>query len=235
MKIFLGLFILILLILPDFINAQANENYISIHLKNETLKNGNLLTVESDYFFDIESGNLVIIGSIPKNHVKISNRLGEVKIYYPNENEVSLKQSQYFSSENELIYYFLSNNYYDLGLTNEGFRVTNTRMDGNHQVVTWAAPITMNVVSTVELVFENGQPVYAAYYNMNGNVIRKIYYYNYEIYRNFMMPMKVTQISYTSAGDSVIQRNTWSSLKVAAIPGSDFFNFKIPADAIITQ
>ncbi|NQU86848.1 MAG: hypothetical protein HQ541_13920 [Mariniphaga sp.] len=235
MKILLRLLFIISLFYPEFISAQVSKNYISAHLKNETYQKRNLLTAESDYFFDVETGTLVVHGLLPKNHIKISNRLGEVKIYYPDENKIALKQSQFYSSENELIYYFLSNNFYDLGLSDEGFKVADTRMDGNYQVVTWTAPIGMNVISKVELVFENGLPVYAAYFNINDNIIRKIYYYNYEIFSNFTMPMKVTQISYISGGDSVIQRNTWSSLKVSAIPNSAFFNFKIPENAIVTQ
>ncbi len=224
-----------LFIVSGIIPARGQTRFIHAHLKNETYQNNKLITVESDYFFDAETGNLVVHSSLPEDHIKISNRLGEVKIFYPASNRVTLKQNQYFSSENELIYYFLSNDYYNLGLSDEGFRVTGTHMDGNYQVVTWTAPVGMKVVSRIELVFENGQPVYAVYYHTNGSIIRKIYYYNYEIFPDFMMPMKVTQISYTPDGDSVIQRNTWSSLTVSAIPDSDYFNFKIPEDAVVSQ
>lgn len=227
--------ILCLFVVTGIHSARGQTRYINAHLKNETFRNRKLITVESDYFFDRETGNLVIHSMLPEEHIKISNRLGEVKIFYPGTNRISLKQNRYFSSENELIWYFLSNNYNDLGLSDEGFRVTGTHMDGSYQVVTWTAPAGMKVVSTVELVFENGQPVYAAYFNTGGDIIRKIYYYNYEIYPGFMMPMKVTQISYTPDGDSVIQRNTWSSLKASAIPDSDYFNFKIPEDAVVIQ
>jgi len=223
----------VLLIVSGTLNAPGQTRFIRAHLKNETYHQGKLIAVESDYFFDAETGNLVVHSMHPEEHIKISNRLGEAKIFYPASNRVSLKQNRYFSSENELIWYFLSNNYHDLGLSDEGFRVTGTHMDGNYQVVTWTAPVGMKVISRVELVFENGQPVYSAYYNTGGEIIRKIYYYQYEIYSDFMMPMKVTQISYTPDGDSIIQRNTWSSLKGSVLPDSDFYHFKIPEDAIV--
>ena len=231
-------FLLILLVifwLPGYIFPQPGMNYIRVHLKNETLQGGKLIIIDYDYYFDAETGTLVVNSLFPENHIKISNRLGEVKIYYTDKNQVSLKQNQFFSSENELIYYFLSNNYYDLGLKDQGFTVTETRMDGNYQVVTWKAPVTIKTIARVELVFENQTPVFAAYYTMQGKIFRKIYYYNYEIFNHFIMPMKVTQISYTPAGDSVIQRNTWSQLKTMTLPDSDYFNFKIPENATIIQ
>ena len=232
MKIFFLFFILASLF-PTPIFPQANSNYVRLHLKNETYQNGRLLLLEADYFFDKETGNLVVKGAVPEEHIKISNRLGEVKVYYPQKNQVIIKQSQYFSSENELVYYFLSNNYYDLGLKNQGFTVSETRMDGNYQVVTWTAPANLTTVEKIELVFDNETPIYAADFNPQGKIVRKIYYYDYNIYSTFMFPSKVTQISYTPNGDSIIQRNTWTQLKTSALPNSDYFNFKIPEDAVV--
>lgn len=234
MKIIFSNIVLILILNSTIVSGQ-NNNYISFHLKNETYQKGRLVVLESDYFFDIEKSELTVHGMSPKNHVKISNRLGEVKIYFPEENLVTLKQDQFFSSENELAYFFLTNNYYDLGLAKEGFAVSDTKMDGEHQIVTWTAPSGLKQVVQVELVFEGDRPVYAAYFNLNRSIIRKIYYYNYEVFGSFIFPMKVTQISYTSEKDSVIQRNTWSDVHVAAIPGSGYFNYKIPDDAKVSQ
>jgi len=233
MKIFY--LFLFAILLPEYIFSQADENYVSLHLKNETYQKGKLLLLESDYFFDKETGNLVVKGILPEKHIKLSNRLGEVKIYYPGKNQVILKQSQYFSSENELIYYFLSNNYYDLGLKKQGFTVSDTRMDGNYQVVTWNAPADVTAVGKVELVFENETPIYAADFDMQGKLVRKIYYYDYKIFSTFIFPAKVTQISYTSDGDSIVQRNTWSQLKTSDLPDSGYFNFKIPEDATVVN
>jgi hypothetical protein len=222
------------LLFSNFVFGQ-NKNYISLHLKNESFQKGRLVTLESDYFFDIEKGELIIHGPTPRNHIKISNRLGEVKIYFPDENKVTLKQDQFFSSENELIYYFLSNNYYDLGLSEEGFSVTDTKMDGKYQIITWTSPAGLKQVAKAELVFENDQPVYAAYFNLKGNIIRKIYYYNYTIFESFILPTKVTQITYLSENDSIIQRNSWTDVKVTSNITSPFFNYKIPENAKISQ
>ena len=231
MKINPALLCFTLLLHPVTNFGQAVKNYVSIHLKNETYQNGRLLTYESDYYFNTETGELVVHGKLPQDHIQITNRLGEVKLYYPQKNSVSLQQNDFYSTQNELIYYFLSNNYYDLGLAGEGFSISDTHMDGEYQVVTWNAPVGMKIVAKVEMVFKNGQPVYAAYFNFNNHIIRKIYYYDYEVYSNFMMPMKITQISYIAGGDSVIRRNTWSALKTSVLPTSDYFNFKIPDDA----
>ena len=216
-------------------HAKGQGRFIRLHLKNETYLKGKLATAEADYYFDSEKGILVMNSTSPEDHIKISNRLGEVKIYYPGENEVSLQQGEYFSSENELIYYFLTNNYFDLGLAKEGYTLSETRMDGSYQVTSWAAPGGHPVVPKVELVFENNQPVYAAYFNAESEIIRKVYYYDYTIFGSFMMPLKVTQITYTAAGDSVIQRNTYSGVKVSSIADSQFYNFEIPEDAKVIR
>jgi hypothetical protein len=228
----------IILIIPLLFLISINlygQDFVSLHLKSETFQKGKLATIESDYYFNNETGELVVHGKFPRNHIKISNRLGEVKTYFPDENLVSLKQNQLYSSDNELISYFLSNNYYDLGLASQGFTASDTRMDGKNRVVTWTSPPGLKQVAKVELVFEDDRPIYAAYFNVNGNIVRKIYYYNYQIFSGFILPTRVSQITYTSEKDSIIQRNTWSDIKLSAVANSLYFGYKIPGDAKVDR
>ena len=213
--------------------GQSPEAYISLHLKNQTYQKGKLMEIDADYYFLRESGELIIHGRSPKEYIKTSNKFGEVKVYFPEDNSVSIKQNELFSSQNELLYYFLSNNYSDLGLSKENYKITDTIMDGKHQVVTWVNKKSDFPLPKIELVFDNDKPIYAAYYNSEDKIVRKIYYYNYEFFQSFMMPKKVTQISYPATGDSVIQRNTYSNLKITSLPSSQYFNFKVPDNAKI--
>jgi hypothetical protein len=229
-----NLFLIFTLLLTSTF-VMYGQNFTSLHLKSETYQQGRLATIESDYYFNNETGELVVHGKFPKNHIKISNRLGEVKTYFPDENLVSLKQNQLYSSENELISYFLSNNYYDLGLSSEGFTVASTKMDGQNRVVTWVSPAGLKQIGKVDLVFEEDRPIYAAYYNSSGKVVRKIYYYNYQVFSNFILPAKVSQITFTSEKDSIIQRNTWSEIKISTVANSSYFGFKIPEDAKVDR
>ena len=89
---------------------------------------------------------------LQKNTSKTSNKFGEVKVYFPEDNSVSIKQNELFSSQNELLYYFLSNNYSDLGLSKENYKITDTKMDGKHQVVTWANKKSDFPLPKIELV-----------------------------------------------------------------------------------
>ena len=215
--------------------GQGPESYISLHLKNQTYQNGKLVELESDYYFDKQNGELIVHGDLPKEFIKKSNKFGEVQIYFPGNNTVSVKQSVLYSSQNELLYYFLSNNFSDLGLSKEGYSIVGTKMDGQYQVVSWQASQPNSPLPKIDLVFENDQPVYAAYFNAQNQVSRKIYYYNYEYFQTFMMPTKVTQITYPVAGDSIVQRNTYSDFKITSLPSSQYFNFKVPEDARILE
>lgn len=227
--------LLTLICVSFFQEAAFSQPFISFHLTNQTYQKGKTYTVESDFYFNRETGSLVVHGNYPRENIKTTNRLGEYKIYFPGDNTVSMGQNNAFSTENEMIWYFLSNNYYDLGLSKEGFTVSGTKMDGNYQVVTWMAPLGLNMISRIELVHENGQPVFAAYYDIKGKVIRRIYYYNYEIFTDFMLPLKVSQITYTPSGDSIVQRNTYSGIKLSNFESTGQFNFKIPEDARVVR
>ncbi len=215
--------------------AQAPDSFVSLHLKNQTYQDGKVLELQSEYFYNVDEGILVVHGFKPREHLKVSNRFGEVKVYFLDDNSVSIQQNPFYSSENELIHYFLTNNFYDLGLSKEGYSISRTKMDGQHQVVTWEKIHEGNPIPKIELVFENDKPIYAAYFNTNGKIVRKVYYYNYQFFRSFMMPQKVTQISYTPKGDSIVQRNTYSDINVVSTPSSQYFNFKIPDDAKILE
>lgn len=215
--------------------GQSPESFISMHLKNQTYKNGKVVEFESDYYFNRENGELIIHGNIPKEYIKKSNRFGEVKVYFPVNNTVSLKQSILYSSQNELLFFFLSNNFFDLGLSKEGYSIANTIMDGAHQIVTWETNKQDSPIPKIELVYDNDKPIYAAYFNSKNEIARKIYYYNYEFFQSFMMPKKVTQISYSTNGDSIVQRNTYSDFKITSLPSSQYFNFKVPENAKILE
>lgn len=211
--------------------GQVNSAYISVSVKNQTLKNGLTNNYKVDYFYDQQQGVLISHYTQPQEFVKITNRKGELKLYFPKENKLSILQDAFFSSENELLFYFVNNQLQDLGLEKEGFYLSDMRTDEEYLVFTWLAPESLKTILKVEVVFEGEKPIYSAYYNRDEKIIRKIYYYEYIQTAHFQMPLKITEISYLNEQDSIIQRMNFSNLNISNTPSSPYFNFKIPENA----
>ncbi|RZT93365.1 hypothetical protein EV201_2526 [Ancylomarina subtilis] len=222
---------LLLILLPSISFSQKSSNYISYSMDNQTYKKGLLTKAHAEFFYDNERGILVSAYSIPNEFVKVSNRKGELKLYVPKSNTVTYTQDNTLSTENELIYYFANNRQQDLGLEKEGFTMVDSRLDGQYLIFVWEAPETMKTVKKVEVVYENENPIYAAYFDNNETIIKKIYYYDYFSTTYFQMPTKLTEISYTPERDSIVQRTIFSNIKLSNSPNSPYFNFKIPDNA----
>ena len=215
--------------------SPAQVQKISVHKKSQILKAGKKQTAHADIYYAPESGTFVSHYFEPKEFVKITNRKGEMKIYFPEQNKVSIKQDYYFSSENELLYYFVNNFTEDLGLKKEGFEMTDTHYDEQYLVTTWTSPASMKLVEKVEIVFENMVPIYSAYYSTKNEIIRKIYYSDYYRGFSFMLPKKITEITYTSENDSTIKRTIFSNIRQNDEVDPYYLNFEIPEDAKIAK
>lgn len=223
------------ILFPSVLFSQKSSNYISYSMNNQSYRNGLLTTAHADFFYNKEQGILVSSYSSPKEFIKVSNRKGEIKLYIPKTNTVTYTQDITLSSENELIFYFSNNQQQDLGLEREGFTMVDSRLDENYLIFVWEAPQEMNAVKKVEIVYEGDYPIYAAYFNLNGDILKKIYYYDYFSTTYFQMPTKVTEISYTSERDSTVQRTIFSNINVSNTPSSSYFNFKVPDNAKINK
>lgn len=215
--------------------ANAQGQKISVRKKSQILKDGQKQTIISNCYYSQAKGTVVNHYLEPEEFIKITNRKGELKIYFPEDNKVSLTQDFYFSSENELIYYFVNNYTEDLGLRKEGFKMTESEHDEQYLVTTWKPEEEMKIIEKVEIVFENTIPIYSAYYNKNNKIIRKIYYSNYYKETNFVLPQKITEITYTSPTDSTIKRTIFSDIKKNHEVDPYYLNFKIPEDAEISD
>ena len=215
--------------------STAQVSQISVHKKSQVLKDGKKQTVLADCYYSAEEGTFVAHYLEPMEFVKITNRQGEMKIYFPKTNKVNVQQDFYFSSENELLHYFVNNRIDDLGLRKEGFRMSDSRYDENYLVTTWLPPDGMKVISKVELVFENMIPIYAAYFGKDGKIIRKIYYSDYYKDHRLLLPKRITEITFTSEKDSTIKRTIFSDIRQNGAVDNDYMNFKIPDDAQIAQ
>ncbi|MRT93086.1 hypothetical protein [Ancylomarina sp. 16SWW S1-10-2] len=233
--LFIRFSLLLFILLPTLTFSQKSSNYISYSMDNQSYKKGLSTKAHADFFYDREQGILVSSYSSPNKFIKISNRKGELKLYIPKTNTVTYTQDITLSSENELIYYFANNKQQDLGLEREGFTMVDSRLDDQYLIFVWEAPQAMKTIKKIEIVYDGDYPIYAAYFNLNGDILKKIYYYDYFATTYFKMPTKVTEIIFTSERDSTVQRSVFSNINVADTPTSSYFNFKIPDNAKVSK
>ena len=78
-------------------------------------------------------------------------------------------------------------------------------------------------------------PIYSSYHDNNNKVIRKIYYSNYYKSESFILPKKITEITFTSKTDSTIKRTIYSDIKEDDKVNTHYLNYEIPEDAKITE
>jgi outer membrane lipoprotein-sorting protein len=223
----LSLFYLVVTSVSVFSQASC----ISVHMTSQSLSEGKKYVQQANCYFNNESGVFTIHYYEPNHFVKITNRKGEMKLYFPELNQVSIKQDFYFSSENELLYYFVNNFTDDLGLRKEGFNLTKSWYEGEYLITLWAAPPELPGIHSIKMVFEEMKPIYSVYTDIEGNILKKIYYSDYYETYDFVLPANITEISYPADQDSVIRRILYSDIKLNKEVDPAFLNFTIPPDA----
>jgi hypothetical protein len=225
---------LIFLLLFNKLYSQAG-GYVSVNQETQVLNKGTKSIFKCDIFYNREKDEIVTHHYYPTEFVKMSNRSGEMKIYFPSNNSVTIQQSQSLSTTNELLYYFINNRLSDLGLSKEGFKLINTTHEEGMLVTLWQAPITLKVINQVKFVFKDMLPAYAEYLGVNGLILKKIYYSRYSDFKTFTLPMRITEISFESKTDSTIRLSVFSDVRTNNFEGNKYFEFKIPEDAKINK
>ena len=218
------------------LNLMAQtKDCVSVTQETQSLMKGSKSIFKCDIYYNKEKDAVVTHHYYPAEFVKISNRSGELKIYFPATNTVTLQQNQSYSTTNELLYYFVNNKTTDLGLAKEGFKLIKTGSEEGLMVTTWQAPSTLKVIIKIKIVFKDMLPVYAEYLSVNGSIMKKIYYSNYADFTTFRMPLRITEISFETKADSTISLSVFSNVRTKDFPENNYFNFKIPDDAKISK
>lgn len=205
--------------------------YISMKQNTELLQNRKKSTSTLDLYFDKSKTTLTKYIKVPEEVITMTNRLGEIKIYYPSTNQVAYMQGNQFSAQRTTLYYFTNNQTDHLGLADEGFKLISRNYEGQYLVATWKSPAGMGTIDQVKMVFEGANPIYSEYISTKGDVLKKVFYTQYHDFYSFRMPLRITEISFQPTGDSIINRTIFSDVSVTQTPSSDYFNFKIPDDA----
>lgn len=222
--------LLLFLLITFTANAQY-DRFVSLTQQSEILENRKKSTSTIELFYDRQRLLLTKHYIVPDEMLTITNQLGELSIYYPKRNEVLYRQAVAYESKRSLLYYFTNNLTDHLGLADEGFTLTNRKYEGNLLLTEWTAPETMQLISSVKMVFEGANPIYAEYLTSKGKTTKKIFYTHYTDFNSFRMPLRITEITYRDQGDSIINRTIFTDVQVSHEAHSDYFNFKIPENA----
>jgi outer membrane lipoprotein-sorting protein len=214
----------------------ATLQKISLSMQAKTLHNGKVITTEAEVFYKSQGGLIVTHFTRPFENITISNARGEMKIYDPKENSIIQLQSPDFSSQNSIFFAFFTNQTQDMGLKKMGYSLSKTQMEGNYMVSTWL--LNSNVsspIKKVELVLEKYSPIHMAFFNVRNEVKQKIYYGSYQQIEEFRLPMKITEISFTSKTDSTIDRKVYSNVKLNNEVADTYLDYKVPANAKVVD
>jgi len=215
--------------------VSSQPNYISLKQETQSLTKGIKNTYRYQIYYDREKEIITKYHTYPNRFITISNQLGETKIYFPDQNKVSIQQNQAYSISNELIFYFINNQISDLGLVKEGFKLINSINNEELIETLWQAPQSLKIISQVKVVYKDMAPIYAEYQRTNGSISKKIYYSRYQDFNYFRLPMRITEISYESELDSTIRLSEFSDVKVTRTADDPLFNYKIPDNAQLSE
>lgn len=230
-----SVFFLAGLFLTDNILLSQCIDCVSVSQEIQVLSKGSKSVFKCDIFYNKEKDAIVTHHFYPVEFVKMSNRFGEMKMYFPETNTVTIQQNQTLSTTNELLYYFVNNDLSDLGLSKEGFSLVKTTNENGMMVTTWQAPAHLPVVNQIRIVFKDMRPIYSEYINIKGDIIKKIYYGNYADLKTFSLPLRITEISFESKEDSTIKLSVFTNLRTRDFQENNYFNFTIPDDAKIIK
>lgn len=228
--VFIRLFPLFVFLLFHTANIFAQTKMSADVVVRQLYKN-KLIKIQKQIFFTF-NGNLVVHYTYPQEYYMITNSLGETSVYQPSVNEVMYITDKTLSSQTEIFSLFMTPNFSDLNLTNLGFVLKGTKKEGTNivKIFTPTQSIDKNI-KQVKVVCKKDQPIYSAFYSKDNRITKKTYYTDYIVFPNISFPTVITQISYDSKGDSVINKEEFKNIKTSNFPVSSCFNYKIPKGA----
>ncbi len=209
---------------------------IMLQMHSQSLHKGKRADVKADLFYYSLDGRLITRYTEPVEQVMVTNNKGELAIYSEKDNTVYRTQSLEYSSENNLIYFFLQGKASDLGLGQMGFHLMETLFEDGLVITRWFPPSGMyHLFNYVELVHENYMPIYSGYYDVNKKLVKKVFYTDYRDFPEISLPLTITEFNYLPGGDSIVNRVKFSDVQINHRAVSSWFNFKIPDDAKIIE
>ncbi len=212
---------------PSMAVAQQR---MSVDVEEVTVAQGQKVTVTKSIYLNPD-GRMVVEQHRPDRTIYLTNRLGEMQIYTPRKNEVMVSNDRELSSGRDMVAMFASGAYVDMDLPLFGYAQTSIRREGDLTIKNFEPKSGgKKGVAKIELVFQNQLPICMVYYDGGGKALRKLYFSRYE-YGLVALPMRVTEVEYTSPTDSLVRLSLYRNLRFGAEATSEMFDFEVPADA----
>lgn len=208
------------------------QQRISVDVEEVSVAKGQKVTVTRSIFLHPD-GRMVVEQHRPDRSIIITNTLGEMQVYTPRNNEVIVASGKEMSSGNDLVAMFASGAYVDMDLPMYGYTQSGVRREDGLTIKTFepkGGASGQGAAAKVELVFQQQLPICMVYYDGGGQTLRKLYFSRYE-YGRIALPMRVTEVEYTSPTDSLVRLSRYSNLRFGAEAASEMFDFQVPADA----
>ena len=205
---------------------------ISSKLLVEKLIDGKVLKVNSEIFIDTKKTTLISCYMKPEESVMISNSKGEVQVYFPKTNTVKIQYNKILSADNDILFYLLKTQDYDLGLKASGCKLIETKNEDSLMITIWAPPVsTKSIIKQIKQVYKDDKPIYSEYLNNKGEKISETFYYEYQIINHLPIPTKITEYLYLKNGKKIVSRKIYSDIKIGKRATNSMFNFKVPLSA----
>jgi len=208
-----------------FVPASAQRK-VSADVEVKTVVKGKLSTVTKSVYCT-SNGRLVTLFKTPVKYYFIANAKGEAQFYTPDTGEVLSQYSPDLSSNTELAMLFMSGRIDDLGLGQFGYKAGPPSREDGYIKKTFTPSDPSKPL--VEIVYENYLPIYCAYMAPDGKILSKKYLDEYSRFGRFVLPLRITDISYGKDRDSSVVRTIYSDVKVDV--DNPNFDFQVPADA----
>lgn len=227
-RVFL-LFIALVALSTSLASAQQR---LSVDVEEITVAQGQRLTIARSIYLHSD-GRLIVEQHSPERSISLTNSLGEMQIYTPRKNEVVVVNNKELSSGNDLVAMFANGSYVDMDLPLYGYVPSGVRSEQGMTIKTFKPKggASGQGVASVELVFQNQLPICMIYYGADHKALRKLYFSRYE-YGRIALPMRVTEVEYTSPTDSLVRLSRYANLRFDSEATSEMFDYEVPTDAV---
>lgn len=225
--------VLLTFLIPFVTLIQLDFDWVSFSMVKRSTSHGMISRVEASVFYK-PSGEMVTHFVSPIDMYVLNNSLGNVEIFNTKENTVVKSLDNRMGSQNTTFYYFLFGSSEDLGLTEVGFSLEESRIEDMMLISEYTPPAAMRDLGRVELVSNGDHPVFMGYINREGKYVKKTYYYDYEVVRGVDFPMSITEIDFLN-NDSTITKTTFSNFRFDIPKDKEFADFKTPSNATLLE
>lgn len=210
-----------------------NIEIVSFNYKEQIIENKKRISVEGEVFYRYIDQLLVTYMSKPfKSLAKVKNT-GDIEVYDFEKNTVFIENSNYTTSQQSYLWYFLSGNYQDMGLAKAGYSIKDSKIEDGYFTNYWVPRIN-NGIKHIMLAFDKNQlPIYQEIVSKNGEIKGKIYFMNYVKNQGINIPSKIVDIFFKTKKDSSVSIKEYSNMKINKQVNTYYLNYKIPANAQI--